>query len=83
MVADHANMRILILPICLALAACGTPAVLRVPPGQASMAPPGGELPPLPAIAELTGAPRIVLPTATLDGFTPPEAPRSGRAARP
>jgi len=73
--------------LCLMLAACGTPAVIRAGPGQADMAPPGWEgapeLPPLPAIAELTGEPRIALPTPTLDGFTPPAAPRSGRAATP
>lgn len=73
-------MRALIL--CLLLAACGTPAVLRAPPVQASMAPPSTE-PPLPALAEPTGEPRIALPIATPDGFTPPAAPRSGRAVTP
>ena len=77
------------LPLLL-LAACGTPVVLRGPPGQASMAPPMQE-PPIPAIAEATGAPRITLPVATPDGFTPPRtnADRSdalqarGRTASP
>ena len=76
-------MRALIPFVCLVVTACGTPAVLRVPPGQASMAPPGPDLPPIPAIAEQTGEPRISLPRTTVDGFTPPAAPRSGRASTP
>lgn len=74
-------MRALIL--CLVLAGCGTPAVLRGPVAQADMPAPGAGLPPLPSIAEPTGDPPITLPVATLDGFTPPAAPRSGRAATP
>ena len=78
-----------LLPLLL-LAACGTPAVLRGPPGQASMAPPLQE-PPIPAIAETIGAPRITLPVATPDGSTPlsPNGDRSdalsprGRAPQP
>ncbi len=80
---DDAAMARPTLLLCLLLAACGVPAVLRAPPGQASMPAPGGDLPPLPAVSELTGGPRISLPVPTAEGFTPPAAPRSGRAAMP
>ena len=82
--AGHrAAMRITMAVVCVFLSACGTPAVLRAPPGRADMSPPQPGLPPIPAIAEPTGQPRIALPVATLDGFTPLAAPRSGRAATP
>ena len=74
---------LLALALALALAGCGTPAVIRAGPGAAGMAPPGPDLPPMPAIAQPTGQPRIALPVATPEGFTPPAAPRSGRAAMP
>ncbi len=69
--------------LALLLGACGTPAVLRGPVGGASMPEPSGVDTPLPRIVEPTGEPRITLPVATQDGFTPPAAPRSDRAARP
>lgn len=73
------------LALLLSLAACGTPTVLRGPIGAASMPAPesGANTAPLPAIVELTGEPRIVLPVATQEGFTPTAAPRSDRAVRP
>lgn len=64
------------LGLLLALAACGTPAVLRGPPDAASMETPATL--PMPAIAEPTGEPPI-----TLQPPTPPEGPRSDPAAMP
>ncbi len=69
--------------LLLALAGCGTPAVLQGPPGAASMPEPSGDVAPLPRIAEPTGQPRITLPVVNQEGFTPPAAPRSGRSATP
>lgn len=78
---------LIVLLLLAPLAACGPPAVLRGPPGAATMPAPAlaaqGEPAPLPALVELTGEPRITLPIATEEGFTPTAAPRSGRAARP
>jgi hypothetical protein len=76
-------IRALALTLALLPAACGTPEVLRGPPGAASMPEPSGSEAPLPRIVTPTGEPRITLPVATEDGFTPIAAPRSDRAARP
>ena len=72
--------RLIVLLVLLATG-CAPPSVLREPVRGGSYAPVRAELPPLPAIMELTGDPPIRLPEPS--SFTPIAAPRLGPDGRP